>query len=106
MSDTQTHAVFDEIRDWFFEGYLPTWVAAGAGSETDPRSVLDYWGVPMHAANLVVGAIGIDGPPLASRKQDAGPTSVRQSGSRPTDCQGIRWRTASGRCDQGRDGRW
>jgi hypothetical protein len=51
MSDTQTQAVFDETRDWFFEGYLPTWVTAGAESEADPRSVLDYWGVPMHAAN-------------------------------------------------------
>ena len=51
MSDTQTQAVFDEIRDWFFEGYVPTWVAAGAGTKADPRSVLDYWGVPMHAAN-------------------------------------------------------
>ena len=51
MSDTRTQAVFDEIRDWFFEGYIPTWVTAGAESEADPRSVLDYWGVPMHAAN-------------------------------------------------------
>src|SRR4029077_17969745 len=40
VSDTQTQAVFDEIRDWFFEGYVPTWVAAGAGSEADPRSVI------------------------------------------------------------------
>jgi hypothetical protein len=51
MSDTRTQAVFDEIRDWFFEGYVPTWVAAGARTKSDPRSVLHYWGVPMHAAN-------------------------------------------------------
>jgi hypothetical protein len=47
--DTQTEAVFAD--HWFFEQYIPTWVAAGARSDTDPRSVLDYWCVPMHAAN-------------------------------------------------------
>jgi hypothetical protein len=41
------------FRNWFFEKYIPTWVAAGGDSHGDPRKVLDYWGVPMHATVLV-----------------------------------------------------
>jgi hypothetical protein len=43
--------VFDDIQNWFFQKYLPTWIAAGADSHADPRKVLDYWGVPMHVVD-------------------------------------------------------
>jgi hypothetical protein len=39
----------DEVEDWFFEDYLPTWVGVGAGTiERGPEFILDYWGVPLH----------------------------------------------------------
>jgi hypothetical protein len=51
MIDRQTDAMFEDIQNWFFQKYLPTWIAIGVGSHPDPRKVLDYWGVPMHAAS-------------------------------------------------------
>ena len=53
MIDQQTDVGFEAIQNWFFEKYIPTWVTAGGDSHGDPRKVLDYWGVPMHATVLV-----------------------------------------------------
>ena len=52
---TETDSLGDtlsDIRRWFFDDYLPTWVAAGAGPIGDPKLVLAYWGVPLHAASV------------------------------------------------------
>ena len=37
-----------ELESWFFETYIPHWVAVGSGqSEDGPEFILDYWGTPM-----------------------------------------------------------
>ena len=39
----------DEPMRWFFDDYLATWVAVGAGTiARGPEFILDYWGVPLH----------------------------------------------------------
>ena len=43
--------VHGEVDRWFFEEYLTRWVQAAAADQ-DPRGVLSYWGVPMHAASV------------------------------------------------------
>ncbi|MDN8617429.1 DUF6841 family protein [Variovorax ginsengisoli] len=41
------------MNDWFFNIYLPKWVAMGADpSSGGPDGILDYWGVPLHAASV------------------------------------------------------
>jgi hypothetical protein len=45
------NAIAREVEQWFFSEYLSTWVTIGASQSADPRGVLDYWGVPMHAAS-------------------------------------------------------
>jgi hypothetical protein len=40
-----------EIRSWFFDQYLSKWVSIGASKDGDPRAILQYWGVPMHASS-------------------------------------------------------
>ena len=52
MIDQLSDAAFEKIQNWFFEEYLPSWVSAGGDSHGDPRKVLDYWCVPMHAVVL------------------------------------------------------
>ena len=36
-----------EVSAWFFEDYLPRWVAAANGAE-GPEFIHEYWGTPMH----------------------------------------------------------
>jgi hypothetical protein len=39
----------DEVTQWFFDDYLPTWVAVGTGTiARGPEFILDYWSVPLH----------------------------------------------------------
>jgi glyoxylase-like metal-dependent hydrolase (beta-lactamase superfamily II) len=41
-------SVTDEVTHWFFDDYLPTWVAAAAGTAvTEPEFILNYWSVPL-----------------------------------------------------------
>ena len=40
-----------EMERWFVEEYVPTWVEAGTAAYADLRSILDYWGVPLHVSN-------------------------------------------------------
>jgi hypothetical protein len=42
-------SVQDEVRQWFFDDYLTTWITVGAGTVArSPDFILDYWGVPFH----------------------------------------------------------
>lgn len=41
-----------EMNDWFFNVYLPSWVALGAGKSGEQDAILEYWGVPLHAASV------------------------------------------------------
>lgn len=42
-----------EVTAWFFDNYLPRWVAAGTGASGEgPEFILEYWGVPMHVTGL------------------------------------------------------
>ena len=41
--------IHDEVRQWFFDDYLHTWVAVGTGTlARGPEFILDYWSVPLH----------------------------------------------------------
>lgn len=40
-----------EVSAWFFEDYLPRWVAAAQGAEP-PEFIHQYWGTPMHVTGL------------------------------------------------------
>ena len=40
-----------EMERWFVQEYIPTWVEAGTAASADLRSILDYWGVPLHVSN-------------------------------------------------------
>jgi hypothetical protein len=66
-----------EINQWFFERYLPTWESIGNSESRNPKEILDYWNVPMHAASIhvnawllterdVLGRLGDDHEPLRS----------------------------------------
>lgn len=42
-----------EVVAWFFQDYLPRWVAAGSGASGEgPEFILNYWGTPMHVTAL------------------------------------------------------
>ena len=43
----------EEAAKWFFDDYLPTWVAAGAAKGTGGEDfILRYWGVPLYTDGL------------------------------------------------------
>lgn len=46
------HTAAREINDWFFNIYLKDWVAMGADQSEDKSGILEYWGVPLHAASV------------------------------------------------------
>lgn len=53
MSHDQITATRAEVTDWFFEDYLPRWVAAAAGTSADgPEFIHAYWGTPLHVTGL------------------------------------------------------
>ncbi|MEU1443993.1 DUF6841 family protein [Streptomyces mirabilis] len=53
MPDNPTAATRAEVTEWFFEDYLPRWVAVAAGTSGEgPEFVLDYWGTPLHVTAL------------------------------------------------------
>jgi hypothetical protein len=42
-----------EVTAWFFEDYLPRWVAAGSRTSGEgPEFILNYWDTPMHVTGL------------------------------------------------------
>jgi hypothetical protein len=41
-----------EMAHWFFDIYMPTWVEHGARGDGNDEMILDYWGVPLHAASV------------------------------------------------------
>src|SRR5580658_1464266 len=46
-----------EVSAWFFDDYLPTWVAAGASKAPDSQNfILRYWGVPLYMDSLGMNA--------------------------------------------------
>ncbi|MER6959191.1 hypothetical protein [Streptomyces sp. NPDC000618] len=53
MSKDQIAAIQAELTEWFFEDYLPRWVAVAAGtSDEGPEFIHDYWDTPMHVTGL------------------------------------------------------
>lgn len=53
MSDDLIAATRAEVTAWFFEDYLPRWIAAGAGTSAEgPEFILNYWSTPMHVTGL------------------------------------------------------
>jgi hypothetical protein len=69
--------VIREINQWFFEHYLLTWQSIGNSESRNPKEILHYWNVPMHAAprnmnkwllteKAVLGRLGADHKPLRS----------------------------------------
>ena len=53
MPDNATAATRAEVTEWFFQDYLPRWVAVAAGtSDEGPEFILDYWGTPLHVTGL------------------------------------------------------
>ncbi len=51
MTDDRVEAARAEVTVWFFEDYLPRWVAAATGAE-GPEFIHEYWGTPMHVTGL------------------------------------------------------
>jgi len=46
---TSLSTTAEEVAAWFFNEYVPTWVAAGANKGFDHESfILGYWGVPLY----------------------------------------------------------
>lgn len=42
-----------EVTAWFFEDYLPRWVAVGSGTSSEgPEFIHQYWDTPMHVTGL------------------------------------------------------
>lgn len=54
--DPPSATTVEEIADWFFADYVQKWVAIGGGEGRDPKEILAYWGVPMHAASIYENA--------------------------------------------------
>jgi hypothetical protein len=52
MSDNEIQlatSVHDDVKSWFFDDYLPTWVGVAAGTiARGPEFILDYWAAPLH----------------------------------------------------------
>ncbi|MBJ8345653.1 hypothetical protein [Antrihabitans sp. YC2-6] len=51
MTDDRIATTRAEVTGWFFEDYLPRWVAAAGGAE-GPEFIHQYWGTPMHVTGL------------------------------------------------------
>ena len=51
MPDDRVEATRSEVAGWFFDDYLPRWVAAAGGAE-GPEFIHGYWGTPMHVTGL------------------------------------------------------
>jgi hypothetical protein len=53
-TDTATAArtAVNEMNHWFFDIYLPTWVAMGANAQASSDDILNFWGAPLHAASV------------------------------------------------------
>jgi len=52
----------DEVTAWFFDDYVPTWVAVGAGQHAgDSDFILKYWSAPLHVCSTEVNAWFPDG---------------------------------------------
>ena len=53
MPDDPHAATRAEVTAWFFEDYLPRWVAVAAGKSAEgPEFILNYWDTPMHVTGL------------------------------------------------------
>src|SRR5439155_3057577 len=53
MSDDRIAATRAEVTSWFFEDYLPRWVAVASGTSSEgPEFIHEYWGTPMHVTGL------------------------------------------------------
>ncbi|MEU6083365.1 hypothetical protein [Streptomyces sp. NPDC047108] len=49
MSHDQLVATHTQVTEWFFESYLPHWVAVASGESSEgPEFIHDYWGTPLH----------------------------------------------------------
>ena len=53
ISKAELEATRREVHHWFFEDYLPRWVAASSGKSGEgPEFILEYWGTPMYVTGL------------------------------------------------------
>lgn len=53
ISNEELEATRREVHAWFFEDYLPRWVAASSGKSGEgPEFILEYWGTPMYVTGL------------------------------------------------------
>ncbi|MDX2701696.1 hypothetical protein PV350_02415 [Streptomyces sp. PA03-6a] len=62
MGGSHEAAVRIEVGHWFFDDYLPTWVAVGSGAiPRGPEFILDYWAAPLHISGPVSRDSLLDG---------------------------------------------
>jgi len=63
-------SVVDEVTSWFFDDYLATWIAVGAGTiQRGPEFILDYWSAPLHWSDEDVNRWFLDGPDVVGSLQ-------------------------------------
>jgi glyoxylase-like metal-dependent hydrolase (beta-lactamase superfamily II) len=65
--DTNDSSIRDEVERWFFDDYLQTWIAVGAGTiARDSDFILDYWSAPMHWSDDQVSRWILDPPDVVA----------------------------------------
>jgi hypothetical protein len=61
-------SVAGDVTKWFFDDYLATWIAVGAGTiARGPEFILDYWGSPLYWSDDDGSWWFLDGPAVVAQ---------------------------------------
>ena len=85
-------SVHDEVKRWFFDNYLATWIGIGAGTiARGPEFILDYWGAPLHWGDDHGSRWLMDGPAVVAQLDEL-QTRLRAEGYADTAVPDYRLR--------------
>jgi len=80
----------EEVRHWFFDDYLATWIGVGAGTiERGPEFILDYWSAPLNWSDGEGSQWFLDGQAVVAQL-DALQTRLRAEGYADTTVPDFR----------------